>query len=252
MKFCMKCGAKLPDDAEFCGECGTRQPKLEEAGQAAPPQPAADAPKAQPSAAPSAPKAADLGAIFSGMSFMDKLGYLGAILVAVGAFLPMVSIAGFVNLSLSDVSKGLMVVLLVCGIGSGVLLFRGVREVLAPVGTGLLVTILCGLFKYFSLLNEAKKSFFGSMAGSAVKLDWGFYILLIGTLLLIFAGILAKLHAKDQAISGSALAGAWKDCLVEPVKIEGVSIPGWAVAVIVLALLIIIFSQADPMKGMKW
>ena len=25
--FCMKCGTKLPDDAEFCFKCGTRVPK---------------------------------------------------------------------------------------------------------------------------------------------------------------------------------------------------------------------------------
>lgn len=34
-KFCIKCGNPLPDDAVFCGKCGTRQPSVGAAGAAA-------------------------------------------------------------------------------------------------------------------------------------------------------------------------------------------------------------------------
>lgn len=257
MKFCMKCGAQLPDDAEFCGTCGTKQPKIEDGTAAdaaketlaAAPQPAA---AKRPAPQQPSTQAADVGKALAQLSMVEKLGYLGALLAAVASFLPFLNLAGFMSFSLADVSNGLMVVILVSAIASGFFLYRGVSEVLAPIGTGLLVTLLIGMFKYFSLLSEAKKSAFGAMAGSAVKLDWGFYILLIGTLLLLFAGILGKLRAKDEAISGSTLLAAWKDSLVEKVQIEKFAVPGWAIAVVIVALLIVIFTQAKPMQGMKW
>ncbi|WP_294160220.1 zinc ribbon domain-containing protein [uncultured Selenomonas sp.] len=258
MKFCMKCGAKLPDDAEFCGTCGTKQPKLETEHAAADatkePSAAAPQPTAPKNAAPQQPtvQAADIGKALAQLSFMEKLGYLGAILVGIASFLPFINLAGFMNLSLTDVSNGLMVVILVTAIASAFSLYRGVSEVLAPIGTGLLVTIIIALLKYFSLLSEAKKSAFGAMAGSAVKLDWGFYILLIGTILVLFAGLLGKLRAKDEAISGGTLLAAWKDSLVEKVQIEKFAVPGWAIAVVIVALLVLIFTQAKPMQGMKW
>ena len=258
MKFCMKCGAQLPDDAEFCGACGTKQAKIETehvTTDAAKETPAAAAQPAAPKpASPQRPavQAADIGKALGQLTLMEKLGYIGAILVGIASFLPFINLAGFVNLSLTDVSNGLMVVILVTAIASACFLYRGMSEVLAPIGTGLLVTILVALFKYFSLLSEVKKSGFGAMAGSAVKLDWGFYILLIGTLLLLSAGILGRLRAQDEAISGGTLVAAWKDSLTQPVRIEKFAVPGWVISVVIVALLVVIFTQAKPMQGMKW
>ena len=61
MKRCIKCQHELADNARFCTHCGTRQPDVNTAPQAAPAQPAS-----QPApAAPAAPSAVDPAALLA-------------------------------------------------------------------------------------------------------------------------------------------------------------------------------------------
>lgn len=180
----------------------------------------------------------DFGKVVAGMNTADKLGAIGAILVAIATFLPYVRLIPF-RISVT-MSKGLMMAFLIVVALAGFCLYRKTSEALAPIGTGVLIVALMG---YFSGLSHVD--------GIGSKMGYGIYVLLTGTILLIVSGIYGKFRQKGEAFSTGGMFGVWKESLTEPVHMGFVSVPGWMLAAAVVAWLVVIAWMAGTWTGTK-
>lgn len=127
------------------------------------------------------------------------LGIIGAILLIVGIFCPIVSVFGF-NLSYFDsfrMNSGAVDGLIIAGLGVISLVIALLNKTRILIATGIIAlgVMAIDFFNFKSKMSEASStgnSELSSALANAVQLQWGWAVLLLGALLLIVAGILKK------------------------------------------------------------
>lgn len=142
------------------------------------------------------------------------LGIIGAILLIVGIFCPIVSILG-INLSYFDsfrMESGAVDGLIIAGLGVISLVIALLNKTRILIVTGLLAlgVMAIDFFNFKSKMSEASSSAnpeLSSTLSNLVQLQWGWAVLLLGALLLIVAGILKKKVAAPPMAYGAPPPG---------------------------------------------
>ena len=272
MKHCTYCGAQLPDAAEFCSECGTKQvavtqqPGQQTQSQQAPTQPQ---PQKQWQSQATAAQASSqtLQSLAAYVNRADRLGYIGAGIVALSVFMPLVTVVKLISINIMDLSKGLMLAIFAIAAISAYAVNKQKHAISAALGTGLLVFILAAVFKYNEGISAMQQSLLGqglgalaregggfmkNLVGEAITLDWGLYLFAFGALLLVVAGMVYTLKSSERVVNLGNCLVAWKELLFAQVKIETHNVPAWAITIVELAVLGFIVYQANPLKDLHF
>jgi hypothetical protein len=140
------------------------------------------------------------------------LGIIGAILLIVGIFCPIVSIFG-INLSyfrIFRMESGGSDGLIIGGLGVIALVIALLNKTRLLIVPGVLALGLLALdfFRFKAQMSEATPSVDnmnpGSSLSSVIQLQWGWGVLLFGALLLLLAGIIKKSFAARAVGYGAA------------------------------------------------
>lgn len=131
---------------------------------------------------------------------------IGAGLLFVGVFAPLISvpIVGSVNYMMNGKGDG-AVVLLMAIVAAGLALSGRVQHVLWP-GLASLAMLAFTFFRFRSAMAEMRASMNAELAGNpfrgladmavnAVQIQWGWAVLLLGAILLIYAGWVSRQSA---------------------------------------------------------
>ena len=270
MKKCIKCQMDIEDDARFCSECGAvqEQPKQEKTG--------ADAryciqcgtslsgedeycPECGKKQSETIGAAANMNAeqarenrTFQNPTadHLKKAAYVGCVLLLLAAFMPLVTIIGMMNITILDISKPISLLLFVVCIGAAYAAMRDKYEFLPVVSNGFILLFLAGLYKYQSAMNEAKKSFFGAMAGQAVSVGWGVYSFLVGSIVLGIAGLGCSLLMKGEPLAAEQYVSRWKNSILLPLQIGSARLPGIVWSIALAGIFIGVAMQANPLKSL--
>ncbi len=170
--FCHNCGKEIPEGAQFCTNCGT--PVGAPAPASEPVVPVATAKKSK----------------------MNIIGIIAGAVVALAAFLPFVSVSFFGT----TMSKSLM------NGGDGILylIVAALAILFACLGKNIIVGItgVISLVLFFiensSLNDVAKDDYLGELASSLVQKGAGYYLILIGSIALIVAGVVGFMQKKKN------------------------------------------------------
>jgi Ca2+/Na+ antiporter len=126
------------------------------------------------------------------------LGIIGAVLIIIGLFCPIVSVFG-INISYFDSIKTTSgpdgFIFLGLGVISLVLALLNKTRLLIATGVLTLGYVALSYFSYKSRMSEAMSganSEINSQLGTLVQLQWGWAVLVLGGILLLVAGIMKK------------------------------------------------------------
>lgn len=127
------------------------------------------------------------------------LGIVGSAMLIIGIFLPIISIAGFISVSAFDAIRAAPIsesypgiLLLLCGIAGLILaLTNRYRALIGPgiISLGILVFTFIKMKSAFANAPEEAGEFAQQMA-QAVSIGWGLYVMAIGAILMIVAGVM--------------------------------------------------------------
>ena len=246
MKKCVNCSTELMDDASFCTECGAAQPNATMEHEV----------QVVKSQTPGYAKLITntVHDVTGSMEMMSKIGYFGAFAVIASAFLPLVSLMGIVSISLSDVSKWSLAVIVLTGVLGIYSVLQKKYLVLPNLGTGLILIAIVGAYEYQLKMGELVKSvgdagaLVGALAEHVIKVDWGIYLFVIGSLAVCVAGLALQGLAEGRIISASVLVEKYKAALLYRISLGGAVIPGWILAVIVAVAFIIVTMETYSLK----
>jgi hypothetical protein len=137
------------------------------------------------------------------MNTQKLLGFSGSAVLALGAFLPIVSlpIVGSINYFNNGQGDGIFIVLL-AAIAS-VLTFLGQYKFLWIPGAVSLILLLFTLTRFIQVLNDAQSELTDSLAGNpfaglaegliaSVQLQWGWMVLFLGSIAIVSATFVRK------------------------------------------------------------
>jgi hypothetical protein len=143
------------------------------------------------------------------MNTQKLLGFSGSAVLALGAFLPIVSlpIVGSINYFNNGQGDGIFIVLLAAV--AGVLTFFGQYKFLWIPGAASLALLLFALINFIQIVNDAKSELTDSLAGNpfaglaeglmaSVQLQWGWMVLFLGSLAIVFATFVRKEDSKSK------------------------------------------------------
>lgn len=126
------------------------------------------------------------------------LGIAGSAMLVIGIFLPIVSVMGLISLSYFDaikISPGQAwsgILLLLLGIVSLIMAVTNKFKILIATGVCALGLLVLDFFRLKSGLSgsSAEAGDMADQMASAVSIGWGFYVMVIGAILLIVAGVM--------------------------------------------------------------
>lgn len=126
------------------------------------------------------------------------LGIIGAALLVIGIFLPIVSVMGLISISYFDAIKaspaqawsGLLLLLL--GIISLFMAVTNKFKILIATGAFALILLIVDFFRLKNALSNtpAEAGELADQIASSVSIGWAFYVMAIGAVLLIVAGVM--------------------------------------------------------------
>ena len=247
MKLCEKCGVSIDEDVKFCPHCGASQEQPPDAAEN--PVKTADAEDVQQpvQTAEAEENTKKLTKLRENLVVTSYIS-VGAIVVSV--FMPWISLGKMIDVSIMDISKGLMLALIFVGAASAHALLKKKNYVLvAAMGHSLLIFAVIAFIRYQSAISELKKTLLGAMAGAAISIDLGAMFFFVGVINLCAGSVL--LYVTDQLLpQGGALAGdiifrAWKELLCAKVKVASIEVSGWIYSLVIGILLIMLFSQSS-------
>ena len=247
MKLCEKCGASIDEDVKFCPHCGASQEQPPDAAEN--PVKTADAEDVQQpvQTAEAEENTKKLTKLRENLVVTSYIS-VGAIVVSV--FMPWISLGKMIDVSIMDISKGLMLAIIFVGAASAHALLKKKNYVLAAaMGHSLLIFSVIAFIRYQSAISELKKTLLGAMAGAAISIDLGAMFFFVGVINLCAGSVL--LYVTDQLLpQGGALAGdvifrAWKELLCAKVKVASIEVSGWIYSLVIGILLIMLFSQSS-------
>ena len=247
MKLCEKCGVSIDEDVKFCPHCGASQEQPPDAAEN--PVKTADAEDVQQpvQTAEAEENTKKLTKLRENLVVTSYIS-VGAIVVSV--FMPWISLGKMIDVSIMDISKGLMLAIIFVGAASAHALLKKKNYVLAAaMGHSLLIFAVIAFIRYQSAISELKKTLLGAMAGAAISIDLGAMFFFVGVINLCAGSVL--LYVTDQLLpQGGALAGdvifrAWKELLCAKVKVASIEVGGWIYSLVIGILLIMLFSQSS-------
>ena len=247
MKLCEKCGVSIDEDVKFCPHCGASQEQPPDAAEN--PVKTADAEDVQQpvQTAEAEENTKKLTKLRENLVVTSYIS-VGAIVVSV--FMPWISLGKMIDVSIMDISKGLMLAIIFVGAASAHALLKKKNYVLAAaMGHSLLIFAVIAFIRYQSAISELKKTLLGAMAGAAISIDLGAMFFFVGVINLCAGSVL--LYVTDQLLpQGGALAGdiifrAWKELLCAKVKVASIEVSGWIYSLVIGILLIMLFSQSS-------
>lgn len=253
MKSCEKCGASIEDGAKFCSLCGAPQEDrmAAEADPAQEMHPAAELqqPETPPDAQENRKKLESL------REQLSSTPYISAAMVIFSVFMPWISLGRMFDVTIMDISKGLMLAIIFIGAASAYAILKKKNYVLsAAMGHALLIFAVIAFIRYQSLLSEVKKTIFGAMASSAISLDWGGLLFLAGALNLcvvsVFLYMIEQLLPQGGAFTGDVLFRTWKELACAKVKLTSIEVPAWVYSLVIGILLVLLFSQSGMNRMM--
>ncbi|AYO54201.1 hypothetical protein [Acinetobacter wuhouensis] len=143
------------------------------------------------------------------ISKQQLIAFFGAILLLIGAFLPVLSvpIVGSISLFNNGKSDGLIIVVL-AGIAIVLAIINQIKAIRFVAMVSLIV-VLFDLYKVYSKISDAKREMseklagnpFGGMANAmmdTIQLQYGWVVLILGCLILLF-GSFFKIVNSDEA-----------------------------------------------------
>ena len=247
MKSCEKCGASIDENVKFCPLCGAPQEQAAAAQEdAVKPEDAGDV-QQQPALTSEAEEN-----VKKRSKLRENLvvtSYISAGAVAVSVFMPWISLGKMIDVTIMDISKGLMLAIIFVGTASAHALLKKKNYVLAAaMGHALLIFAVIAFIRYQSAISELKKTFFGAMAGSAISIDWGAIFFFVGAINLCAVSVL--LYVIDQllpqggALTGDVLFRTWKELVRAKVKLASIEVQAWIYSLVIGILLVLLFSQS--------
>ncbi len=145
-----------------------------------------------------------------GTDFKLLLGIIGSALLILGVFCPIVSIPIIGGMNYFQNGKGDGTIVLVLAAGSAVLALARQFQWLWFTGGGSLGMLIFTFVRFQSLMKDAKRGLSSDLRGnpfagaaeglfdSVVQLQWGFAILVIGSVLVIAAAAIPKSNASKH------------------------------------------------------
>ncbi|WP_302815571.1 zinc ribbon domain-containing protein [Selenomonas flueggei] len=246
MKSCEKCGASIDENVKFCPLCGAPQEQAAAAQEDA--VKTADAEDVQ-QPVQTAEAEENVKKCSKLRENLVVTSYISAGAVAVSVFMPWISLGKMIDVTIMDISKGLMLAIIFVGAASAHALLKKKNYVLAAaMGHALLIFAVIAFIRYQSAISELKKTFFGAMAGSAISIDWGAMFFFVGAINLCAVSVL--LYVIDQllpqggALTGDVLFCTWKELVRAKVKLASIEVPAWIYSLVIGILLVLLFSQS--------
>ena len=247
MKSCEKCGASIDENVKFCPLCGAPQ-EDRIAAEAAAAQEVHPAAELQQPGTPSDAQE-NRKKLESLREQLASTPYVGAAMVVLSVFMPWISLGRMFDVTIMDISKGLMLAIIFIGVASAYAILKKKNYVLsAAMGHALLIFAVVAFIRYQSLLSEVKKTIFGAMASSAISLEWGGLLFLGGALNLcvvsVFLYAIEQLLPQGGALAGDVLFRTWKELVRAKVKLASIEVPAWIYSLVIGILLVLLFSQS--------
>lgn len=267
-KFCPDCGSPMPKDARFCPDCGAAQGTAAVTDTAQPAQQPDTVPVSEVSSgevsgsevqqpakpAPASPvRESSQTEILQAGGLADrlsKMAYLGASLLAVTVFAPLFSVIGLVKVTAFDVSKLFALALLAaCGMAARAV-SRQDYQLPVIIGNGCILLFLGGFVKYQLAMAEARKSFFGALAGAAVSVEWGTYLFLGGSLLLAVGALGCIMLAKGMPQQAENYFSEWKNITLSQLQLGSVKMAGIVWSVLLAGIFALLLWEAQMGKSL--
>ena len=143
------------------------------------------------------------------MNIQKLVGFSGAAVMALGAFLPIVSlpIVGSLNYFNNGEGDGIFIVIL--AVVAAVLTFLGQYKFLWIPGALSLAFLTFALVRFMQVVNEAKADLTSSLIGNpfaglaeglmgAVQLQWGWLVLFMGAMAITAAPFVGRISPKNS------------------------------------------------------
>lgn len=194
MKFCPKCGAALEDQDRFCLDCATSRRSL-----------VAEKPEAEPRfswlSEDSRPQAKPSANVV--LSIRQVLALGGSVVLALGVFAPLVSLPLVGSLNYFQNGHGDGVLVLIFAMSAFVEALTKNYRWLWVSGLGSLATITFAFITFQAKLSEISSNTNTELAGDplkgltdlalqSVQLQWGWALLMLGTLALLVAAAMRE------------------------------------------------------------
>lgn len=247
MKLCEKCGISIDENVKFCPHCGASQEQPPDAAEN--PVKTADAEDVQQpvQTAEAEENTKKLTKLRENLVVTSYIS-VGAIVVSV--FMPWISLGKMIDVSIMDISKGLMLAIIFVGAASAHALLKKKNYVLAAaMGHSLLIFAVIAFIRYQSAISELKKTLLGAMAGAAISIDLGAMFFFVGVINLcagsVFLYVTDQLLSQGTALTGDIIFRAWKELLCAKVKVASIEVSGWIYSLVIGILLIMLFSQSS-------
>ena len=247
MKLCEKCGISIDENVKFCPHCGASQEQPPDAAEN--PVKTADAEDVQQpvQTAEAEENTKKLTKLRENLVVTSYIS-VGAIVVSV--FMPWISLGKMIDVSIMDISKGLMLAIIFVGAASAHALLKKKNYVLAAaMGHSLLIFAVIAFIRYQSAISELKKTLLGAMAGAAISIDLGAMFFFVGVINLcagsVFLYVTDQLLSQGTVLTGDIIFRAWKELLCAKVKVASIEVSGWIYSLVIGILLIMLFSQSS-------
>ena len=235
MKSCIKCGADLDDSARFCSNCGAVQPEK---------KPAAETTNGAGSAMQMGKELA------MSLDKMTKAAYIGVGIIILSVVTPIITVAGMVDVTFMDVSKLLMLVIIAVGAYGAYAVTHKAYGILPVLAHGLVFFALVGCIRYQMIMSELKKSFLGAMAGQALKIEWGFYLFVLGALVMCVSGLILSIIAEGRTLSGEVFVQQWKASFTQKLAIGSMKLQGWIFSAAIAVIMLVVVMQSNAIKNL--
>lgn len=245
MSFCSKCGGKISANDKFCAECGAEQVKMIELKDNSSIEVDNESVSKSDDVITENIETASRKNILKDDQFtekINKISLLGAGCIFLSSFLPVISFAGMVNVSIFTINKLLTVFLIFIAGYSLYEINRKQYKNLLYGCNGVLLAVLVVLGRYYVAMDKVKRDgFFDIMAAKALSLEWGIVVIALGSLSLQYAGIMYLAGEKTKDLQMGDYFLIWKNWMLEKLEIKGIVLPNWiwsgGITIIILILL---------------
>ena len=151
MKSCEKCGASIDEDVKFCPHCGASQEQPPDAAEN--PVKTADAEDVQ-QPVQTAEAEENTKKLTKLRENLVVTSYISAGAVAVSVFMPWISLGKMIDVTIMDISKGLMLAIIFVGAASAHALLKKKNYVLAAA-----IIIVFGVYCLYRIYPLSKCNF---------------------------------------------------------------------------------------------